>query len=1090
MDLATKALGPSVLVVSTSRVDEMCKANSLTLSQLLAPFSDAQHGTIRFKKPEEFAQTDYQAVAAETRALMEHYNAACEDWSLVDAQTPWYRHYRTAFLSHTKPLEHEFFNHPMSILVVLSPEQDRPGALCTSILSHPEIKRLQAKFPFLSLDRLCVGCLVLHTPQSADRVQATLSEVQAALQPQHCFAAQINSLQGKAVIEESERVPPETWINVMPHLKIKVEEQQDDGAITEDTAPLVALDDPLATPSEHVDPPTTSIGENVSVSDVQSLVKFVQQFAKGCLYASIFQEISQLSEQVAIARKSRSGILGWFGTKTQQDAQNALFRPGTPKWQTRRLADLLFMRQDYEHAYSHYHNLKKEFSSERAWLHKAATQEMMGVCQLLASTQDLRSDYSNLESAILAYTSKGDDPALAIRATWFATELLIEQRQYNEAANSFIRLVKEESAVRDALLLEQAAMCYRRLSPAHTRRAMFYLVMAAFRFNKSQHNAHAWRCFAQANRYYSPLRWGSINHHVDFMLVDNSKALGKREQALDCLTEMLRQSSDNPNIDDRALRYLKDLTGDVPADVAVPTVDQQTIRIDFNVHGTTGLKDIDSIFSKAFGKPSATFVDFMDNTTRNTVAPSALANEQIVISFTVKNHLAISLRLTNVRLNVLFEPSTQSDRDPLTLVESSKLVELTLEPNQSLSVAMSLSVAEAGSLDIQGISYNIEWNGNTLPASQPFNIKGCRLNATRPQKHSVVYSEDKRLKPRILAPFPHIKLEVNGVPHSLLSNQQVDFSVSLENTGQAEAATMFLFVSDNFEVESCSIVGSGKRVNKTSAGLFPLLTDGTQLASGQSQTLQLSTHFKRTMAEAQSLTNVSTDLVVTIAYAPASHAKLSYRTALCTFTLSVNPGPVLFASKIVSDADTQVLCLHTQLTETATPTAISFGQRMVDPSTDPMFLPSRLPEHRDTTTVVIQSRTEPDAPVSLAWQCDDSAGKTIAIPQTIPQHPFAVVRNCQTQQSSGGRRWVHRLTVECCNLTPGELVTLQLTEPSQRCLLWLGSRMQQCISTAIGNCCFEVDISSSTTTTQQLSALTLAGSVSGPIAVSPFVLHT
>ena len=42
--------------------------------------------------------------------------------------------------------------------------------------------------------------------------------------------------------------------------------------------------------------------------------------------------------------------------------------------QMRRLGDLMFMLGDYENAFSTYHNLRKDLSSDRAWKHYAGVQ--------------------------------------------------------------------------------------------------------------------------------------------------------------------------------------------------------------------------------------------------------------------------------------------------------------------------------------------------------------------------------------------------------------------------------------------------------------------------------------------------------------------------------------------------------------------------------------------------------------------------------------------------------------------------------------------------------------------------------------------
>lgn len=47
------------------------------------------------------------------------------------------------------------------------------------------------------------------------------------------------------------------------------------------------------------------------------------------------------------------------------------YGPDAPELQVRKLGDLAFMFQLYEVAYQAYHNAKRDFSADQAWLHFA-----------------------------------------------------------------------------------------------------------------------------------------------------------------------------------------------------------------------------------------------------------------------------------------------------------------------------------------------------------------------------------------------------------------------------------------------------------------------------------------------------------------------------------------------------------------------------------------------------------------------------------------------------------------------------------------------------------------------------------------------
>lgn len=67
---------------------------------------------------------------------------------------------------------------------------------------------------------------------------------------------------------------------------------------------------------------------------------------------------------------------------------------------------------------------------------------------------------------------------------------------YAEAGKQLIRMTSEESDLRSALLLEQAAYCV--LRDAKPRKYAFHMVLAGHRFSKAGQRRHALRCVRQA----------------------------------------------------------------------------------------------------------------------------------------------------------------------------------------------------------------------------------------------------------------------------------------------------------------------------------------------------------------------------------------------------------------------------------------------------------------------------------------------------------------------------------------------------------------------------------------------------------------
>jgi hypothetical protein len=96
--------------------------------------------------------------------------------------------------------------------------------------------------------------------------------------------------------------------------------------------------------------------------------------------------------------------------------------------------------KQYEAAFNHYHNLKRDYSGDKAWKHLAGSQEMMGVSMFMQEpplAPGERDDYFRyFESAIVTYQSKCNASLYAVRATLFATEMLCSRGRQREAVRA------------------------------------------------------------------------------------------------------------------------------------------------------------------------------------------------------------------------------------------------------------------------------------------------------------------------------------------------------------------------------------------------------------------------------------------------------------------------------------------------------------------------------------------------------------------------------------------------------------------------------------------------------------------------------
>lgn len=93
----------------------------------------------------------------------------------------------------------------------------------------------------------------------------------------------------------------------------------------------------------------------------------------------------------------------------------------------------------------------------------------------------------------------------AVRATLLSVLCLNGSGLHGEAAKQLIRMTSEDSDLRSAMLLEQAALCFLSgpASKGMCRKYAFHMVLAGHRFSKAGQKKHAYRCYKQAYQVIS-----------------------------------------------------------------------------------------------------------------------------------------------------------------------------------------------------------------------------------------------------------------------------------------------------------------------------------------------------------------------------------------------------------------------------------------------------------------------------------------------------------------------------------------------------------------------------------------------------------
>ena len=161
---------------------------------------------------------------------------------------------------------------------------------------------------------------------------------------------------------------------------------------------------------------------------------------------------------------------------------------------------------------------------------------MAALCLYLAdgSRRDLE---DTLEKATSHYL-RGGSPRHASKAALLQLDLLKRpptkgskaealRAGLRDAATGLVAQSTHETHLVAALLLEQAALCFRSMRPALPRKFAFHLILAGFRFIQCGQRRHAVRAYAAALAVYSRKGWTHIEDHVHFTLGRNCATLGQ-----------------------------------------------------------------------------------------------------------------------------------------------------------------------------------------------------------------------------------------------------------------------------------------------------------------------------------------------------------------------------------------------------------------------------------------------------------------------------------------------------------------------------------------------------------------------------------
>ncbi|XP_037325170.2 trafficking protein particle complex subunit 8 isoform X3 [Pungitius pungitius] len=616
-ELVQDSFVPMVAVLCSEEAERVTRKNNLNFAELLRPFCRlTSEGHIR--DPNNQVQvvknlricvnnvvTSPNAASAAQRRLLNEVVSLCQpqegaatnvitagDYDLnFSATTPWFEAYRENFLQSMAASEHEFLNHYLACLLVVSSTETVPVEQFLKL--SQEQHRIQHSGDYTNPKWFIPNTLkyyvLLHDMGEGgeQRAESVYEDMKQRYGHQGCYLLKVNS---RSFSAEDDEQMPDPWSQYLHRSNLQNQEEEDaavnsgpvenkasaaevdsspttdkDGAPTSLEPHPLQLDTALC--AEHPEPkkgarePESLVGAAgshgacLTLNDHDHIRQFIQEFTFRGLLPHIEKNIRQLNDQL-VSRKGLSRSLftatkKWFGggkvpekgVSEPKSTCGLLYPPEAPELQIRKMADLCFLVQHYELAYSCYHTAKKDFLSDQAMLYAAGALEMAAVSAFLQAGAPRPYPTHYMDTAIQTYRDVCKNMVLAERCALLSAEILKSQAKYSEAATLLIKMTSEDSDLRSALLLEQAAHCFINMRNPMVRKFAFHMILAGHRFSKAGQRRHALRCYCQAMQVYKERGWSLAEDHIHFTIGRQSFTLSQPEKAVTAFRQILTNDS-------------------------------------------------------------------------------------------------------------------------------------------------------------------------------------------------------------------------------------------------------------------------------------------------------------------------------------------------------------------------------------------------------------------------------------------------------------------------------------------------------------------------------------------------------------------
>ncbi|XP_074843339.1 trafficking protein particle complex subunit 8 isoform X4 [Carettochelys insculpta] len=726
----------------------------------------------------------------------------------ISATTPWFESYRESFLQSMPASDHEFLNHYVACMLVVSSGEPEPVEqfLKLSQEQHRIQHSSEYAYPKWFIPNTLKYYVLLHDVSAGEeqRADSIYEEMKQRYGTQGCYLLKINSRGSNRGADEQ---IPDPWSQYLQKYSIQNQESYEDGPYTvisnknADNLMSDGLDNDIkvdglsnnfkAHPlqldhlgdtscsfdgTDHIKT-MTSLQESkktssgiphgacLTLTDHDRIRQFIQEFTFRGLLPHIEKTIRQLNDQL-ISRKGLSRSLfsatkKWFsGSKVPEksiselkNTSGLLYPPEAPELQIRKMADLCFLVQHYELAYNCYHTAKKDFLNDQAMLYAAGALEMAAVSAFLQPGAPRPYPAHYMDTAIQTYRDICKNMVLAERCVLLSAEILKSQSKYSDAAALLIRLTSEDSDLRSALLLEQAAHCFINMKSPMVRKFAFHMILAGHRFSKAGQKKHALRCYCQAMQVYKGKGWSLAEDHINFTIGRQSFTLRQLDNAVSAFRHILINDSKQPAAQQGAFlreylyvyKNVTQLSPDSPLpQLPLPYINSSATRVffghdrrpaegekqaathisldqEYDCDSSQQWKELEEqvvamvnkgILPSNFQPTQYCLNSYSDNSK----FPLAVVEEPVTVEVAFRNPLKVPLLLTDLSLLWKFQPKDFSAKHNgetkelacgNDMIGAEVIAEFLINSEETKMARLKLFPHQTGELHILGVVYNL-----------------------------------------------------------------------------------------------------------------------------------------------------------------------------------------------------------------------------------------------------------------------------------------------------------------------------------------------------------------------------------------------